>query len=560
MRGWALALLLGCSPPTTDFDSTPSARHPSSELITEPLPGCEVPQTPGFEDAPDSGVLFVHRLDPADLDDASRAFTHAIGGGVLASDLDGDGHVDLFFTQASGPCELWWGLGDGRFDRSVGSGAEWDGPFFGAWAPDLDADGLRELVLTGRDRVILLHQPSAREFTDQTASSGLGNFDGDSAAVAVGDWDGDSILDLYVGGYVKGVAPGEEFDPIDSPDRWLHGTDPDELGFEQATPLQTKLPGIDPDSDGACLFATWSDLDRDGDSDLLQWNDFGGMTRPTLLWENGGADGHGAWLWTDRAADAGLGVPQSPMGAAVTDLDGDLLTDLWASDIGPTRVWRGQGGFDFTDVGLAWAAEVPATPGQPTWSVVPLDLAGDGGRAVYISAGPLPAIHGQSPVGPEGYRDRLVVRGLDPHGGVEFLPAEGALAEVEANSRGVALADLNEDGVPDLVVGRLGGPPRILLGRCTEHQRLVVQLHDPSGHNRDAIGAWVRVEAGGLVQEQEARGEGPGTFGGSEAALFFGVGAAERLDVLEVTWPDGVVERWADLPSGRRIQVRRGPV
>jgi len=151
-----------------------------------------------------------------------------------------------------------------------------------------------------------------------------------------------------------------------------------------------------------------------------------------------------------------------------------------------------------------------------------------------------------------GQPDGTFVEGGEAAGIVQFEKARGA-----------AVADLNRDGLPDIVqvVRRanvrlwrnLGSGEGSTTGPMGHW--LAVDL-DQDAANHDAIGAWVTVRAGGLQRERE-RTVGGGHASGQLVPLHFGLGAATTAEV-RVTWPDGEVGPWLPTDADRIVTVRRG--
>jgi hypothetical protein len=143
--------------------------------------------------------------------------------------------------------------------------------------------------------------------------------------------------------------------------------------------------------------------------------------------------------------------------------------------------------------------------------------------------------------------------------GRRFLEA-GYAAGIDADveGRGVAVGDLDGDGTLDLVVRAVARQKIVYL-----HNELAGRAHYLRVHlvgtrsNRDAVGAVVRVSAGGLAQ-MRVRSAGTGFQGQSEATLHFGLGTAARVDALTVRWPSGLEERFADVPSDAVVEIVEG--
>ena len=541
-----------CVVPACSSEPPPEAEL---EVSASNLPPCELPAAAGFDDGlPGSGVDFVHRLRPVDDNSGwlPDPFSGAWGGGVVAADLDNDGQVDLFFPQEHGRDELYWGLGGARFeaasaDHPLRSGDADSWQMYTNVA-DYDGDGLLDLLVTGLSSIRLFHNEGNRNFTEVSSELGLEAPTHYPGGAAWGDFDGDGDLDLFAGNYglPETGSDANTTGPQVVPSRlWRND------GAQVFRDVSDNIPW-QAGSYGACLQAAWRDLDRDGDLDLLQVNDFGPWKGISMLWENVGPGEGNSWNWIDRRPDSGIGVLEYPMGSAFADFDGDGLQDLWFSDVGRTRLLRGLGNWQWLDIGQVWAEQVVDEPSDVSWSVIDLDIDGDGRLEAYINYGPhQPApTPGQDEPWADNQADRLLRSTPAADGGPRFALAEDVFASPPTgNARGTAIADLDGNGVADLVTVNLDGPPSLLLGRCTGARRLVVELRNPDSANDFGIGAKVQVEAGSLIQEQEMAAGSRGSFSGSHPRLYFGLGDAASVDRLTVRWPNGDVDSVSNLCS-----------
>ena len=114
-------------------------------------------------------------------------------------------------------------------------------------------------------------------------------------------------------------------------------------------------------------------------------------------------------------------------------------------------------------------------------------------------------------------------------------------ADTKRDSRGVAAADLDRDGRIDLVIANNNEAPTILMNYL-QSAGSWVELELVGGPtNRDAVGAAVRLTAGGttMVRTVEA---GSGYSAQSAHPLHFGIADAAELESMEVRWPSGEVE------------------
>jgi hypothetical protein len=107
--------------------------------------------------------------------------------------------------------------------------------------------------------------------------------------------------------------------------------------------------------------------------------------------------------------------------------------------------------------------------------------------------------------------------------------------------RGAAYADMDGDGDLDVVLTQAGGAPLLLRNdQALGHHWLRVRLVGARA-NRDAIGAWVEAEAGGLLQRRQVMPT-RSYLSQVELPVTFGLGTADRVDALRVIWPDGTVQ------------------
>jgi len=125
-----------------------------------------------------------------------------------------------------------------------------------------------------------------------------------------------------------------------------------------------------------------------------------------------------------------------------------------------------------------------------------------------------------------------------------------------------ALADVDGDGRQDLILrngdpapGRDFGAVTLVLNKAPRERRSLTAFLEGSASNRDGIGARVTAWVGKTKLMREV--QGPVGAAQGEPVAFFGLGAADTVDHLEVRWPSGLTEKFDGVPAGRVI-LREG--
>jgi enediyne biosynthesis protein E4 len=128
--------------------------------------------------------------------------------------------------------------------------------------------------------------------------------------------------------------------------------------------------------------------------------------------------------------------------------------------------------------------------------------------------------------------------------------------QVTLLGRGLAVGDLDHDGRVDVVV-LPQNQPLVYFHNQTEGGRSLAHLLEGMASNRDAVGARVVVESGG--RRQFAWRMGGGSYqSASDPRIHVGLANANRVELVEVTWPSGRVDRFTGLEPGRGYRLREG--
>lgn len=548
-----------------DFPPTPA------DPPADPRP---TPGVPWFADeTAAAGIGFVH------FDSATPAhYIHEVmGAGVAWVDYDADGRPDLFFVQGGpvrpgpGPYPtnaLYRNLGGGRFaDVTAAAGLARAGFGMGAAAGDYDNDGFDDLLVTYFGGVVLYHNEpdgaGGRRFADVTDAAGLKDPHWATSA-AWFDLDGDARLDLYVCNYCEvdlahypACGDPKSGEPMCCPPSHFPATRHRlfrNLGggrFADATGPSGL--GDVPPAPGLGVVAV--DLDGDGRTDLYVANDM----KPGYLLHNLGGGRLADVALTAGAALGMDGTLVAGMGVAAGDVDGSGRPSLFVTNYErkPNALYLNRGNLRFREAGMPAGLAGPALSRLGFGAAfVDADLDGrlDAATAnghVHRAAAKVVNSRYAQPAQLILGDGRGKFRDVSEQAGPYFAePRVG---------RGLAVADYDDDGRPDLVYSNNGGPPALLRNLTpTDHGWVRLELvGDGVKSNRNAVGARVEVEAGGVKQVHWVVGGGS-YLSASDRRLSAGLGTSEKVDRVTVTWPSGRRDEYRDLPSRRGYRLTEG--
>jgi enediyne biosynthesis protein E4 len=539
-----------------------------------PTPVKAPPVTPPwFAEATDEvGLDFVHDAGPV----GNYFMPQIIGSGAALFDFNNDGLLDIYLLQNGGPegarNRLYQQLPSGRFqDVSAGSGLDFAGYNMGVAIGDVNNDGLPDVLVTQYRGVKLLLNNGDGTFTDVTREAGLENA-GWGCSAAFFDYDRDGWLDLVLVNYVvydpvKGCPKTEGLPDYCGPNtlpreaaRLFHNRGPiagakgKSVHFEDVT----KMSGLGA-LPGPGLGVVCADFDGDGWPDILVAND-GEANR---LWINR-HDG----TFHEEAAVRGLavnrlGATEGNMGVALGDV---LNNDLFAVFIThltmetPT-LWvqwpRGRFEDRTPQAGLT---HVHAR--GTGFGTVLSDFDQDGALDLAIVNGRVArAEQPENALGPYwsayGERNQLLANsGVGSFSDLSY--ANPPLCGTPNVARGLAYGDVDGDGALDLLVTAVAGKARLFRNVAPNRGHwLLVRAVDPNLGGRDAYGAEVRVRAG---DRHWLRLVNPGSsfLCSNDVRAHFGLGSAERVDQIEVRWPDGTAETFPGCAADQKIVLARG--
>jgi enediyne biosynthesis protein E4 len=522
--------------------------------------------------SPDPGIRFEDVAERAGL---RRPLAHSptphkhlpetMAGGVAVFDYDGDGRLDLYFTngaalpslEKSSP-EYWNRLyrnaGDLTFtDVTESAGVAGRGYSIGVAAADYDNDGHQDLFVAGVHANLLFRNRGDGRFEEVARAAGIRS-DQWSVAAAWLDYDRDGWLDLLVVNYVQWTPAFDRFcgDRVRGlrvycHPRYFEGT-PNALyrnrgdgTFEEVTTRAGIASLV-----GKGMSVAIADYDQDGWVDAFVTND----TMPNFLLRN---TGRGAFEETALLAGAALpahGRPVSAMGVDFRDLDNDGRPDIFFTALaGETfPLLRNEGSGSFRDVTYA-SGLGPLTIGRSGWGTVIADLDNDGWKDLFVTTSHV--------------NDRIeqfeATRYREPNA-VFRNTGNGRFADASVSAgesfrqvgawRGSAIGDLDGDGRLDVVTTALGARPALWHNRGATGRHWVAVRLRGTRSSRDGIGAVVRI--GTQVNHATTS---VGYASSSSPLVHFGLGSEPGPVTLDVTWPSGARQVVRDVAVDQVIEI-----
>jgi hypothetical protein len=535
--------------PVLDTDDGTTPTTPDTEAETDPPTSAAVLVSQGIEQlcaAPAQRAdhpLLLHTPAGDWLDEPYDAASDSlfVGGGLAVADLTGDGRLDLLLTAYDARVALYEGQADLSFvDRS-----SWlpvmPERTSGATAADLDGDGdldVHVTVFRGPD-VTLLNDGTGH-FVDVAQARGLqGDPNGRTMSSSWTDLDRDGDLDGFVAGYGR-LSDGDGTIPPGDPSH-VFVQQPDGTFVD----LVAALADPHPLRGGHSFLGGFTDVNDDAWPDLFLVNDFG-WRFPTMLLHNR----EGALIWE---GETGVELRWENMGLGIGDLNHDLVPDFLVGAWDHLGLLMSRDGAWFESSALHRLQPDHDAGQRVAWGTELADVDNDGDLDAFVAFGFLPVTSNN--VNPANQPDALFLQAEDGTF-ADVAPAWGVADE--GRGRGFVVADLDRNGWLDLIKRDLRGPTRIYLGQCGEGSWVGLHLRQP-GANGFAIGARVIARAGDQTWVRELRAGGTSYGSGGPPELHFGLGEVQRLDSLEIRWPDGTVHRLHDLPTRRYLTLTRQP-
>ena len=514
--------------------------------------------------------------------EAKKYIIEATGSGVAIIDYDRDGWPDIFLINGSmlptdgkvspktepPTSHLFHNNQDGTFtDVTAKAGLTATGWGQGACVGDYDGDGYDDIFVTQYGKNRMYHNErngTFKEVAEQAGVAGSGQEWGTGCAFV--DYDRDGRLDLVIANYVhfnlaKTPVPGEaagcmwKGTPVmcgprgleSAPNILYHNLGGGKFADVSAT------SGIRKTAGHYCFSVTTLDYDNDGWPDIYVACD----STPAILYKNN-HDG----TFTDVAADAGAaynedGREQAGMGSTAADFLGDGHIGLFKTNFSDdtSTLYKNNGDGTFTDV--TYAAGLGINADALGWGAMFADVDNDGFPDLLIVNGHVYPEVDSAKLGATFREKRFLYLNLGNGKFKDVSATSGPGLQMPQSGRGLAIADLWNDGRVSAIVNNLSDIPMLLVNHAKNANHWLGIKLIGTASNTSAIGARVTLTGSKRKWVDEVR-SGSSYNSSSDLRLHFGLGTETSVRTIEVRWPNGESESFPEPQLDRIITLIEG--
>ena len=529
-----------------------------------------------------TGIDFVH----APSKTPRKYLPETMGGGVALLDADLDGRLDVFFVNGAGLSfphaegvepdksdrkywnRLYLNRGDWSFEDVTETYAlKGRGYGMGAAVADYDNDGDPDLLVTSlgtgdSPAAQLYRNDGGRRFVEVSREAGI-DVRGWATSAGFFDADNDGDLDLLILRYMRWRFDVDHRCGMEA----SHGRSychPDLFPPESNVFYRNDGDGTFSDASvssgiadhaGKGLGLAFADYDLDGWTDIAIAND----SHRQFLFRN-----LGNGKFSEEALMAGTafddhGAEFAGMGILFEDLDDDGRADLLITTLSQERYAlffnAGGGLFEYSTgrSGLGSATQLFAG-----WGLAAVDADADGRREIFFANGHVMDNIEQSQ--PHiSYLQPPLLFSVEGRKLADVSNAAGPLFATAWASRGTAVGDLDDNGLPDLVVSNLGGAPYVARNVSGGGNDWIGVRLEGCASNRDGLGASVVLEGeDGRAQRRTVTRSGS-YLAARDPRVFFGTGPRQAPGSLTVTWPSGAVSTFEDVRANEVNVIQETP-
>ena len=553
----------------------PAAPPPKVTQIAAPVAqsfaDIQVPEAKFKEVTAEAGITYIHNNGAA----GDKLLPETMGGGVGFFDYDNDGDQDLLFVNSTywpdkipagkkpTTAALYQNDGKGNF-KDVTAGSGFDAPIYGM-APafgDYDNDGFVDVFITAVGTNHLFKNLGFGKFEDVTARAGVGGEKNEwSTAASWFDCDNDGDLDLFVANYVRwspeidmqvgwklvgiGRAYGQPKD-FQGTFPYLYRNDGGGqfMDISQVAGIQIKnvATGV---PTAKSLGVSPVDVDNDGWMDLIVAND----TVQNFLFHNqkdgtfkeiGGRSGVGFDSMGATRGAMGIDTARYREDEALGVVIGNFANEM-------TALYVAQPGKEilFTDEALTEGIGAPSRL-PLKFGVFFFDYDLDGRQDILSANGHLEEEISQIQKSQQYRQPAQLFWNCGPTKSGCFAPANANHAGADLFrpivGRGSAYADIDSDGDLDVVITQTGGKPMLLRNEQALKNNWIRIKLTGTRSNHDAIGAWVHARFGGKDVWRQVMPT-RSYLSQSELPITIGLGKNSSVELLEVKWPGGSMQR-----------------
>lgn len=522
------------------------------KLLTAPLADDDFFQEIGQQ----IGIDFIHSIGNGT--DHLNNIIESSGGGASFIDFDQDGFIDLYlsngtwiegFSVGEKPDELpfnhlYRNRGNGTFEDVSGkSGTDDQAYSMGSAIGDYNNDGYPDIFVCNYGVNILYKNNGNGTFSNVTKKAKVGGGNECSIGAAWLDYDNDGFLDLYVGNYLNFdpeykyyYAPDGFPGPMayDAQRDYLYHNNGDGT-FEDVTEAMGII-----DVDGRAMGVGAVDYDDDGWVDIYVANDH----TLNYLWHNDEGK-----KFTDRGTMSGTAFSQAgeatvSMSVDFADYNGDGLIDIFLSDDTYCSLYQNLGNGVFAD--RSYQAGIAMAAGQFVgWTSSFIDYDNDGDVDIFKTNGALKHLY--------GHEDQL----FDNIGDGKFKEISNDLGKYfkeEYVGRGACLGDYDNDGDFDIYIANLNSRGIFLRNnKGNQNNWLIINLIGTTS-NRDAIGARIKLTAGGKTQTAQEKST-TGYLSQNDHRMHFGLARNDLVEKIEIKWPSGKVQVIENTKANQILKV-----